>query len=546
MITPFTANKTAPLPFAYKYDNQIYDFNPYVSPSGHRRKKQRRNSSMASSDDSDVSSDSDSKPTITLDKMKIDVNFANEVSFFSESSSSDLDSLPDYSDDDFSPFSDVEDGDTTTGSDFSSPDRCDLKSPPLIKGSNINSIIGQVSELVSEPEPEYQPPSIFEVPEIVYRILKIVDVQTTHVPQEVPPVSRNSCTLPKSLSSQQLTSSMSGTLYNCLMVNRLFYQITKEILNEKIIFSNEGHFNKFVDVLEKSLNARILKPKVLVLHKLFTAKQKTWEILKSRIDYSNIEHLELYMCPKLYPQFTTKESTLQLEKLRKLVVTGSRVLDDKFLINLSETCCNLQTLDIRACELVSDYGIYFIGQRCTQLKEINFGRKNRGSLITDLSCSVLIRNNKQLKTVGFAGCHISDKSIWDLAVNCNTTLERLSLNNCPLITNQLIPLILHSDYFERMSVLELRYVSSVTNWKPVIEFKRRQEFRGISMLIEVCDDLNRQMKKQELEMDKCLSKRIFRDIVIWMNELDDGDLPYQTFVEQQLQQQQQQQSVQLK
>lgn len=535
MIKPFTANKTAPLPFAYDYDNRIYEYNPYVSPSGHRRKKQRRSRSIGSND-SDVSSVSETsaslslKNSVTLDKMRIDVNFANDgeqyMSFLSESSSSDLDSLPDYSDDEdaLSPFSDIDDADMTTATIFSSPELCGLLGAPLIKGSNIGCKLNQVLEAAQETVsliPEYQSPSIFEVPEILHRILKIVDAQTTTIPQEASPISRNSSFSKTESKSSSLDSHkpLGGTLHNCLMVNRLFYLVTKDIINEKVIFSNEVHFNKFVDTLDKS--STILKPKIVVMHKLFTAKQKAWEQLESHIDYSNVELLELYMCPKFYPNLAQKGT--QLKKLKKLVITGSRVVDDRFLIKVSEMCPNLQVLDLRACELVSDYGIYCIGQKCTNLREVNFGRKNRGSLITDLSCSVLIRNNKQLKTVGLAGCHITDKSIWDLALHCNTTLERLSLNSCPLITNQLIPLILHSDYFEKMTVLELRFVSTVTNWKPVIEFKRRQEFRGISMLIEVCDDLKKQMKKQELEMDRLLSKRIFRDILLWMNEMDDGD-----------------------
>lgn len=129
-----------------------------------------------------------------------------------------------------------------------------------------------------------------------------------------------------------------------------------------------------------------------------------------------------------------------------------------------------------------------------------------------------------MNTVGLAGCHITDKTLWELTNHCNYSLERLSLNNCPLITNQSIPLILHAKYLPQLNVLEIRF-TNIDNLTPIIEFKRRQEFLGVAVLIELCERLSLRMRQQELELDKVISQRIFDDIQLWAN-LDDGDSCY--------------------
>ncbi|CAH2352413.1 antagonist of mitotic exit network protein 1 [[Candida] railenensis] len=393
-------------------------------------------------------------------------------------------------------------------------------------------------------------PSIFEIPEIVYKIIDFADAQNTNIPQEGATVRRKplsfkhamliygnkedakaAMTASKNVSSVEANNADNATsrgiLHNCLLVNKLFNQVTTEFMNKKFFFSSEGNFMKYLQSKIKEQESSLLKPvtkmspSMIVLHKLFSVKSEAVELLNKQLDYSNLEWIEFFMCPKLLPSPFMFESNGH--KIKKFVVTGSKVLDDNFMIHLSKKCRNLEVLDIRACELVSDSGIYSIGKYCRNLKVINFGRKKRGHLITDNSLSNLVKNNPKLNTIGLAGCHVSDKVIWDIAIHCNQAVERLSLNNCALITNQSIPLILHSNYLPNLSVLELRFVEQLTNFKPIIEFKRRQQFKGISILIEVCEDLCAKMRQQEIDMDKVLSKRIFKDILEYVNDSNNDD-----------------------
>jgi antagonist of mitotic exit network protein 1 len=91
---------------------------------------------------------------------------------------------------------------------------------------------------------------------------------------------------------------------------------------------------------------------------------------------------------------------------------------------------------------------------------------------------------------------------------------------------------LHSNYLPNLSVLELRFVDQLTNFLPIIEFKRRQEFKGISILIEVCEELCNKMKMQEVEMDRSISKRIFQDILDYVNDTNDDDASHASLVNQ--------------
>ena len=161
------------------------------------------------------------------------------------------------------------------------------------------------------------------------------------------------------------------------------------------------------------------------------------------------------MCPKISldkPQSQTFMKIFQScsNNLTKLIITGSKTIDDEFLMKLGQFKCgdNLQILDLRACELITDFGIYQLSLYCRNLTFINFGRKpissgngngggnggGSGRYITDNSMIKLINNNRKLLTIGLAGCHITDKCVWEIA-NKLPNISRLSLNNCPKLTN---------------------------------------------------------------------------------------------------------------
>lgn len=385
-------------------------------------------------------------------------------------------------------------------------------------------------------------PSIFQVPEILHKIIEYADIQSTVVPQEFSPVRRRPLSEAHAVliygDKMKATSAMkdhpvpvkrkqSGVLYNCLQVNNLFYRITKEILLKKLYFSDERKFCQFIRYANNNSSVKY-KTNLFVLHKLVRAKQNAIDSLKDCIDFRELEWIEFFLCPKILP---TPDFFVHGYRIKKLVITGSKVLDDLFLNIVAQNCPNLESLDLRACELITDAGIYNIARCCKKLVNVNLGRKNNGHLVTDASIALLIQNNPNLNTLGLAGCHVSDVSIWKLAIFCNHSLERLSLNNCPYISDRSIPLILMAHYFPNLSVLELRFVHRITNFKAIIEFVRLQRSKGISLLIEVCEPLCYKMRKQELEMDKDMSKRISNDILQWANDINDGDIPFNHFLQ---------------
>ena len=445
----------------------------------------------------------DRSPSYPLYLSDLDVSF----------SSSDLESLPDLSDD-------------TTAESSPIVERTCVLFPPLQ-----NYFEEPVKTATPPPHP-----SIFDIPEIVHKIVEFAHLQNPVVPHEVAPIRRRPLSFDhamliygdKERASKALQDpapphpSRSNILYTCLQINRLFHHAATEILHKKLCFNDPRKFHNFLQSISPGA---VLRPTELVLHKMFHMKQPALDRLLHISEFSGLERLELFMCPKINasPDFFG-------EKLKSLVITGSKTADDELMQIIAKKCPNLELLDIRASELITDAGIYYIATNCKKLTTINVGRKNKGHLITDASMSLLAKNNPNLSTVGVAGCNVSDRFVWDLALNCSDHMERLSLNNCRYISNQSIPLILYSDYFPQLSVLELMNADRMTNFRPIIEFKRRQEMKGISMLLEVCEPLCHKMRQQEIEMDRTISQRIFKNITEWANSENDGDKPYRELI----------------
>lgn len=372
--------------------------------------------------------------------------------------------------------------------------------------------------------------TIFDVPELVYKIIEYADIQNTVVPNEVPPIRRkplsmNHATLiygdekqaQLAMARPEISRSAAlNVLHTCLLVNKLFHRITKEIMSSKVFFSNGESFKKFIANDEAFFSE--FQPKTFVLNKLFYAKQPCIDRLARLVDFSKLEWLELYMCPRL-----DLPPSMYSQSLKRLVVTGSRVAGDQLLVSAAQQCPNLEVLDIRACEHITDFGIYSIGQACLNLRSINFGRKHKGRLITSHSVASLVSRNPNLHTIGLAGCHIDDRTIWEIAMSCGDRLERLLLNNCPFVTDQSLPKVLLLNLLPNMSVLEMRFMDGVTNLEPVILFKRQQSAKGIPMLVETCEKVLRQMQDRERQMDSVVSQSIFRDISEWANSKDEED-----------------------
>ncbi|RCK66704.1 Antagonist of mitotic exit network protein 1 [Candida viswanathii] len=444
--------------------------------------------------------------------------------------SSELESLPDLTDDEYTP--DSTPIKQVPNSYFSTI----LEPPPVFELQKLQQLA-----IHEQRQPAFasSSPSIFEIPEIVHKIISYVDGQNTVLPLECTPVRRRPLSYKHALlihgnkemaqnalneeEPQEVCSPSTSPLFNCLLVNKLFYRITSEIMSQKFYAHEEHQLHKFIN--NQGPTSIQLQPKVFILHKLFQTKQAVFDQLAKLMNFQSLSWFELYMCPKILPPISIFRQCGA--KLKKLIITGSKTVDDEFLNQVSKYCPNLEVIDLRACELVSDFGLYQLSTNCANLRMVNLGRKNRGHFITDTSISRIIDNNRNLNTIGLAGCYISDKVLWELAYKL-PNLSRLSLNNCPHISNNCISLIFSNPrFFTKLSVLELRFNLQLSDLKSLIEFKRRQSYHyNIVLLLELCETLMFKLRQQELEMDKLISQKIFQDISDWANDYDDGDLLY--------------------
>lgn len=399
-------------------------------------------------------------------------------------------------------------------------------------------------------------PLIFQIPEILNLILQFVGIDDeSKIPKETPPIRRNqqeqqqhmTNTTQRFVSTNSIQSGLSlktttqgnvpsnntNNLFNCLMVNKLWYKITLEILYQNLHFDTEIKLKNFNNHFSNSYsNDFKIHPKSLVLHKLKDIKQSDIDLISSKINPMDLKWIEFYICPKVLPSielFTISNSIL--DKLEKIVLPGSKLIDDNYLKIISENCLNLKILDIRACELITDSGIYHIGNNCPNLEVLNIGRHSRGELISDYGISSIIRNTN-IKTLGLAGCGITNRTLWELAIIKGSQIERLSLNNCWKLNDNGLSKILKFDYLVKLSVLEIRNCYKLTEFKNFVEFKRRQKSkRKINILIECCDLLQRKFKDAELKLDLEISSRIFNDISEWINDdSNNEDLPYSNLI----------------
>src|SRR5215471_17291016 len=105
----------------------------------------------------------------------------------------------------------------------------------------------------------------------------------------------------------------------------------------------------------------------------------------------------------------------------------------------------------------------------------------------------LMNRLTEVDTLGLAGCEVSDRGIWSVAIHRGAKIERLSLNNCLHISNASIPLILPST--PNLQVLELRGCVRITHVRPIVEFRRKWWPRGV--LIEGCEAFEGRMRHEE-------------------------------------------------
>jgi len=225
----------------------------------------------------------------------------------------------------------------------------------------------------------------------------------------------------------------------------------------------------------------------------------------------HLEWLELHVCPDLLPD----EKLLCSSRLRRIALPGCSKVDDSTLELIGRNCPNLEILDLRACENVTDKGILAVAEGCPKLKYLNVGRVKGGEKITCDGVDAIARypppslfTSRRLRTeincrltdvdtLGLAGCSVGDRGIWSVATNRGPKIERLSLNNCVLLSNASIPLILPST--PNLQVLELRGCVKITHVRPIVEFRRKWRVRGV--LIEGCEVFEGRMRRGEEELE---------------------------------------------
>lgn len=457
----------------------------------------------------------------------------------------------------------------TLFSDVDSPTSSIEEFSPIVlpkKRSNYTELSNELSHLSitragdqSKQGEEQRCHKIFQIPEILIKILSFLD-ENTSLPQELLTTRRQPLSYKHALliykdeevakqvwdnaiesnfknkgNPKSLLNFQSNNLYNCLFVNKFWCEITMEIITNKLFFTNEAKFHNYLNKISSSslsssssphgsMKRSVSNTSIFIMHKLSNVKQHDVDYLSSHIN-GKLEWIEMYICPKIVPNPILFNGL----KLKKLILPGAKLINNKFLSVISEKCPLLQIIDLRACELVSDSGIESLAKNCIYLNSINLGRHDNGNLITDLSLFALCKN-QSIKTIGLAGCEITDRGMWELAINCNDTLERLSLNNCSLLTDNSLPKIFENGFLKKLSVLEIRKVHQLNNLKPLIEFKRKNELFGRYVLIEGCEVIESRMRQQEQQLELMKSFNILKELKTWVNDANDGDVPVERYL----------------
>ncbi|SCV03197.1 LAME_0H08482g1_1 [Lachancea meyersii CBS 8951] len=304
-------------------------------------------------------------------------------------------------------------------------------------------------------------------------------------------------------------------LHNCMQVNKMWHKIALSIITESLHFTDSKKVRKLAANASRLRNC-LSKPSAFVLHKLSKLKQSDLNTMVPVVSSERLKWLEFYICPKILPPLPIFQKSLNLEKL---VLPGNQLVDDEFLMKIAPYLTKLKTLDLRACDKITDGGVLSITTNCPELKVCNLGRHRNGNAITSVSMVALARNTK-VDTVGVAGCHITDAGVWELAMHRGPLIRRLSLNNCQLLTDNSLPTLLALGYFPQLSVLEIRNLDRLTNVRPIVEYVRSKRSLGIPVLVEGGERLDSMIKKFEDRLELQESAHVLAAFAEWVNQDD--------------------------
>lgn len=379
--------------------------------------------------------------------------------------------------------------------------------------------------------------AVFEIPEIVENIIKmIVSLESANIPKERPSLRRNPQSYEHSLlmykdeerakkawsAAQQLQDpplvgrkeKKQGALFSCMMVNRLWLNVTRPFLFKSLHFKSVHNFKEFLRTSQET--TQVMRPSHFILHKLHQVTQPDIERL-SRMECQNLKWLEFYVCPRITPPLSWFDN---LHKLEKLIIPGNKNIDDNFLLRLSQSIPNLKHLDLRACDNVSDSGVVCIALNCPKLKTFNIGRHRRGNLITSVSL-VALGKYTQVETVGFAGCDVDDAGIWEFARLNGKNVERLSLNSCRLLTDYSLPILFALNSFPNLAVLEIRNLDKITDVRHFVKYNLWKKSLDAPILIEACERITKLIDQEENRVKRINSLVALKDMTAWVNADDE-------------------------
>ena len=379
--------------------------------------------------------------------------------------------------------------------------------------------------------------AVFEIPEIVENIIKmIVSLESANIPKERPCLRRNPQSYEHSLlmykdeerakkawsAAQQLQDpplvgrkeKKQGALFSCMMVNRLWLNVTRPFLFKSLHFKSVHNFKEFLRTSQET--TQVMRPSHFILHKLHQVTQPDIERL-SRMECQNLKWLEFYVCPRITPPLSWFDN---LHKLEKLIIPGNKNIDDNFLLRLSQSIPNLKHLDLRACDNVSDSGVVCIALNCPKLKTFNIGRHRRGNLITSVSL-VALGKYTQVETVEFAGCDVDDAGIWEFARLNGKNVERLSLNSCRLLTDYSLPILFALNSFPNLAVLEIRNLDKITDVRHFVKYNLWKKSLDAPILIEACERITKLIDQEENRVKRINSLVALKDMTAWVNADDE-------------------------
>ena len=271
---------------------------------------------------------------------------------------------------------------------------------------------------------------------------------------------------------------LKGAVSACLYVNKTWSDAARRVLSNRVEFNSLVTFAKYVD----SAAARDNLCRDLLIHKTRDANNTHL----AKLNQTKLRSIEFYVCPELTPPV----DMLVGGSVRRLALPGCSLSDDALMEVVARSCPRLTTLDLRACERVSDVGVVAVAKACRELRYLNVGRMQAGERITDVSLEALCAYTS-IETVGLAGCDVTDTGVLAIARLRYNDISRVSLNQCRRVTSDSIVQLVKTA--TKLKVLELVGCSRVQAYEALLEFKQ-----ATGALVDVDSELGELMVQLQL------------------------------------------------